>query len=226
MKEKWETHLHVADTSWCAHTSLDDIITEYKGKGYSGIVTTNHYHDPCFNHFKIYGKSDRKDFFLDNIAKADKKAREYEFKLLHGMELWQQTETGNRDLLIYTPEIEKLLDADDLYCMPGHDLYDLVKSTGGIIVQAHPYRDYCTLADPRLIDGVEVFNGHPTHDNKNDLALIFAKVNNLFMLSGSDFHDLPYSATGGIITEYEINTIDDFINVVSTGKIELLRNIY
>ncbi|MDD4493426.1 MAG: PHP-associated domain-containing protein, partial [Eubacteriales bacterium] len=68
-----------------------------------------------------------------------------------------------------------------------------------LIYQAHPFRLGMKRAHPKFLDGVEVDNGNPRHNSKNELALEFARQNGLLMSSGSDFHRLEDIGTGGII---------------------------
>ena len=56
-----------------------------------------------------------------------------------------------------------------------------------------------TVQNPELLDGMEVYNGHPGHNSNNDIAEIWASKYGLRKSSGSDFHgdkgDMP---PGGI----------------------------
>ena len=76
-----------------------------------------------------------------------------------------------------------------------------------------------TPANPHLLDGVEVFNGHPRHDSRNHLAYSFAKKNNLIMSSGSDFHRVEDLATGGIIISKAVDTSKELAELMQEKRI-------
>ncbi len=59
---------------------------------------------------------------------------------------------------------------------------------GILIYQAHPFRPGTQPADPRLLDGVEVYNGNVGHDSRNSLAAAFAGRHGLLPIAGSDAH--------------------------------------
>lgn len=67
-------------------------------------------------------------------------------------------------------------------------------------------------AAAEVLDGVEVFNGHPRHDSRNPLALEFAAAHpHLIRTSGSDYHRTQDLATGGIETDRDIRTPADLV---------------
>ena len=58
-----------------------------------------------------------------------------------------------------------------------------------VFLQAHPFRDGMVLADPTILDGIEVFNLHPNHNSRVGIAALYAKENNFPVITaGSDFH--------------------------------------
>ena len=60
-----------------------------------------------------------------------------------------------------------------------------------VFLQAHPFRDGMEEVDPKLLDGIEIFNMHPEHRSRNALANIYAKKNKMnIVIAGSDFHSL------------------------------------
>ncbi len=58
-----------------------------------------------------------------------------------------------------------------------------------LIIQAHPFRPDETRADMDCIDGIEVFNMHPGHHSRVDLAAKYAYDNGARnIVGGSDTH--------------------------------------
>lgn len=74
-----------------------------------------------------------------------------------------------------------------------HEVLDLIHSSGGIAVMAHPtlYNGEASLEElvSLGLDGIEVW--HPVHSEEDVKRLTeFAKQNNLLMTGGSDFHGM------------------------------------
>ena len=59
------------------------------------------------------------------------------------------------------------------------NFYKEAKNTRNVIIQAHPYRDGVTLAPVSAIDGIEAYNLHPNHNQRNALTVQHAKRNDL-----------------------------------------------
>ena len=91
-------------------------------------------------------------------------------------------------------------------------------------MQAHPYRKFITRANPKYLDGVEVFNAKSTKE-ENDNALKWAEDNNIkIKTSGSDCHRKTGVALGGIITTEPIKTNDDLVRILKSGDYRLIKN--
>ena len=98
------------------------------------------------------------------------------------------------------------------------------KSHGVTVVQAHPYRD--GKSEPistEYIDAVEAYNTNPRHENFDEQALAFAKSAGLPITGGSDAHRYEDIALGGVITECEIKTADDYARLLKAGKVEAIH---
>ena len=82
--------------------------------------------------------------------------------------------------------------------------------------------DVC-FPTPSYVDGIEVYNSNPRHCDYNEKAEAMAKENGLFYLSGSDAHRVDDLGKVGILTEKEIKNSDDFIEVIRSGRYELIK---
>ena len=98
-----------------------------------------------------------------------------------------------------------------------------VRSLGGLVFQAHPYR-YSEPVQPTWLDGVEVMNGNPRHNSQNKRAAAFALEHDLLALSGSDTHQGEDVARGGIQVPDLPQTIHEFVSLLRERyhEIELL----
>lgn len=75
----------------------------------------------------------------------------------------------------------------------------LAREAGALLVQAHPYRKKCTPAFACYLDGVEVCNLNPRHENNNPRAEEYAALHGLLRTGGSDCHRSEDIGQGGIL---------------------------
>jgi predicted metal-dependent phosphoesterase TrpH len=209
---KYDTHVHTSEVSPCGKVEAAEIVRLYKQEGYSGIVITDHYYDGFFNKSLGENWNNRLELYLKGYRNALEEGLKIGLDVLLGIEL--RFEGSPNDYLIYGITEKFLLDYPELYKFNPKEFKKLTDKMGLLIYQAHPYRKNCTPASPDLLHGVEVYNGHPRHDSRNDLALKFGKDNNLKSLSGSDFHQRPDLARGGILVKEKIPTIEKFVEII------------
>ena len=103
------------------------------------------------------------------------------------------------------------------------EFYKLVKESGAIIVQAHPFRPYIHRANPKYIDGCEIFNGKDKDKDLNQKAQAWAKKEKFQIVTGgADYHrESQRGNVSGIITEEKINTNDDLVRILRNGRYEI-----
>ena len=102
------------------------------------------------------------------------------------------------------------------------ELYALCQKEQILLLQAHPYRTYCTPADPAYLDGAESYNGNPRHNNQNGLADEWTRKYHMIQSSGSDFHELEDVAKGGIETSTPVTDTRALYQVLCSGNYKLL----
>jgi hypothetical protein len=61
------------------------------------------------------------------------------------------------------------------------------------------------------------------HDSRNDIAEAWANKFSLIKTSGTDFHYADVPANAGILTENEITTMDELVDVLKSGNYELVK---
>ena len=112
--------------------------------------------------------------------------------------------------------------------MPIEAYSALVRTNGGYIAQAHPYRklflgkSQVPIA-PHLLDGIEVFNaGRLDNGEENEKALIFARSHNLSMQSGTDSHKPNCPFYSGIKMDRRAESVFNIIDAIKTNKAQLI----
>ncbi|HOJ47807.1 MAG TPA: PHP domain-containing protein [Bacillota bacterium] len=218
---KFDTHVHTAETSPCGKISAAETVRLYKEAGYSGICITDHYTKWLFESFR---KTDWKEA-VDRYLEGYRSAKEYGDR--HGMDVLLGAEVlidgTSNDYLLFGLSEEILYDYPRLYAYAPEELSAFAKKHNLLLFQAHPFRSYVTAENPLFLDGVEVFNGNPRHDSRNDLALRFAQESNLLMSGGSDFHQVEDVGRSGIMTDIRIKDAKTFVEVLKSGRLTVIR---
>lgn len=217
-------HVHTAECDICAAVPAKEIVRMYHDLGYKGLVITDHYFAMSFDWFRedlSQGTSrEFTDRWLRGYQEAKKEGDKLGMTVLLGAEVRLDGPNIN-DYLVYG------IDEDFLYRAPLLNrlgsLQELISvlPENTCVVQAHPFRDNMTVQSPELLFGIEVNNGG-TEPFRNDLARIFAAHYGKPMLSGSDFHHKDHLARGGIITDTDIQSIQDLVKVLRSGNYELI----
>jgi len=184
---KIDTHIHTAESSECGVLSAQEIVTRYHAAGYDGIAITDHLHDEYI--LSLDCKDDWNacvDRFLRGYKNAKKFGDEIGLEVILGAEI--RFAINSSDYLIYGFDEEFLRRNPYLYRLTPWEFF---KKFGDeiIIIQAHPFRNGNETVFLECIHGIEVFNGNPRHNNRNEKALAFYKSNpTLYPFCGSDTH--------------------------------------
>jgi len=212
-----DPHVHTIGTSSCGKVNGATVAELYKKAGYDGIVITNHYHEEFFTQFAAnLSWQETIDLFLREYHGARAQGNKLGLSVFLGMEI-RFTDSPN-DFLVYGFDEDFLRTYPNLHHLGLKGFRELVASLAPayriLIFQAHPFREGLNPAAPDLLDGVEVHNGNPRHNSYNHLAAAFARINQLTMISGSDFHRLTDLARGGILLPHPIETVNEFVAVL------------
>jgi len=178
---KTEFHLHTSETSPCGQVPGAEIIRALADAGYGGAIVTDHYlTDPT-------GQMDTRDGFLKGYHAARAAGEAIGFTVLPGMEF--RFTYADNDFLIYGMEEADFAELpDDLGRYTLADFSAYCHARGWLVYQAHPFRPWCQVQDPALLDGIEVFNGNPRQMSSNPTALAFAREHSLLGVAGGDVH--------------------------------------
>lgn len=216
-----ELHAHTKGVSACGHIGVEELLDRYHAKGYDAVVITNHLNPWTIG---IENAADDYNGFIDNFMSPVKQGREYAEKI--GMKLFFGCELrfaqDNNDYLVYGITEEYLRKTPDIMTMGIGKFHEVAHEQGFLVYQAHPFRDWMQIVPPRYIDGIEVNNGHPRHQARNDIARLWADIHGLSMISGSDFHEEGDEARGGIITFEDVNNENELSEVLRKGSYKLV----
>lgn len=195
----YELHMHSREGSACAVSDIHEMIRCYAAAGFHGAVITNHF---------VRGNTavDRSlpwEELVRQYAGAYREglatARELDFDLLFGVEEgWGK----GKEFLVYGIEPEFLLDRPFLNHASLEVWSREVRSVGGFLAFAHPFRCRYYITDPdqmpplELADGVEVYNrGNLSAENRR-AEEVFA--GSTVCIAGSDSHENTLTSPWGI----------------------------
>ena len=101
--------------------------------------------------------------------------------------------------------------------MTRHGLFEAVHEAGGVMIQAHPYRERDYLSDiklaPSVCDGVEVYNA-ANKPNMNALGYEYCVKLGLPMTAGSDIHYFHDNDMGGMLFDKKLESVHDYVNAI------------
>lgn len=214
MEYLYEMHAHTVEVSTCAVATAEEMIKYYDGKGYTGIVSTNHMNSSTFRRAGLANVSwdEKIDHFLKGYEILKAAAGE-KYKVILGMEI--NFYMHPNDYLVYGITEEFLRSHGDLMAMGPENFSELAHEHGLLMIQAHPFRRDMIVEDWKILDGYEVFNGNPRHYSSNEIAMEWAKYHNKSIVtSGSDFHEEEDAGNGGI-----------YFNKIIENNYELLEEL-
>lgn len=201
-------HSHTSGISKCCKTDSAGVIEYAKKAGIDGLVITNHYQ-------KAYVKDGRIDVFadryIDEYKNTEKLGAAADIKIFFGVEVTMQWNSAVH-ILIYGITEKFVRDNPAMFEYSQHRLYESVKEYGGVMIQAHPFRNDSSVLDTSLLDGVEI-NCHPLYKKSySDELLHIAHENGMILTCGGDFHADTYRAKCGVFLP------DDISDGVELGK--------
>ncbi|MGN0527210.1 MAG: PHP domain-containing protein [Acutalibacteraceae bacterium] len=219
MEYKYELHCHTQNTSKCGRLDAEELVNIYKEAGYSGIVITDHYSPMTFTAEEYFNKKKALKHYLKGYNKA-KKLETDDFAVLFGIEL-RFYGTLN-DYLIYGASEEMINELPFLLPKYLRKASKWFRKRGCLVVQAHPFRQLMTRANPKYLDGIEVYNGKANKE-ANENSKQWAEETGKIKTSGSDCHRESGAALGGIITYEKIKTNEDLVRILKSGNYKLIE---
>jgi hypothetical protein len=215
----YETHMHTYPVSACAHATPLQQARAYADRGYAGVIVTDHFlngNTSC-PHNKPWEW--RIKYFASGYEAVLSEGKKLGLDVFFG---WEFCCSDGTEFLTSGLGIDFLLANPDMDRLGIAKYSDLVRSHGGYLAQAHPYRVGSWIANqypvnPKHVDGIEVHNATmPNHTNKK--ALDFARRHNLAMQAGSDSHHADISCAAGVRLRERAGGIGDIIDAIRSGS--------
>lgn len=206
----------------------DDItshIEQLRKKGFSGMVITNHFFRGDTKVDRTYSWTEFVDAYKQDYENGKKIARLYDFDLLFGFE---EHIGDGREVLVYGVTPEFLYAHPEIKRAEINDFVAIVHKEGGLVFQAHPFRDRWYIAKPTpmdelpVLDGFEVYNAG-NHDDENKKAEEFSKTKKYRLIAGSDAHSSKDAGRAGIISNVRLRTEKDLATCLKTGNYRILK---
>lgn len=227
----YETHLHTSESSACAQKPGAEMARACKEYGYTGIFVTDH----------NWGGNTAVDRTLPWEEWVEQFFKGYEHAKAEGdrlgLDVFFGYEAGynGTEFLIYGLTKQWMKEHPELQAASIEEQYELVKQGGGLVVQAHPYREEWYIPQIRLfpdyVDGVEGINA--THSNPkstahndpkfDDRAVAYANKKGLPMSAGSDIHSTNLFG-GGVAFARKLRSVADYVQALKGGEDYVLTN--
>lgn len=207
MLYRYETHIHCSQCSRCAVSSSQEMVQALYRAGYAGMVLTDHFiwGNHCVDRKLPWAERMRcyHQAYLDAVDAA----KGLDFDVIFGIE---HAYGDGKEVLIYGIDPDFLYQNSDIPEITLDEFVERVHACGGIVIQAHPYRDrsYVNMAvGPRadIVDGIEVYNACNFPD-ENVQALALSKKKDYIVTCGGDIHmaDHPRIGSAGIALPYRV----------------------
>ena len=219
---KIETHLHTAEVSACSRIKAREMIKKYHEAGYSTVFVADHFQDNSIDVLGDIPWSDKMTIFLSGYYKAKFEGNKLGVNVLPAAEF--KLADSKNHYLAYGITKEFLDAHPDLHKLTIPEFSKIARENGIILIHAHPYRDGNDNPVPEYVDGVEMYNSNPRHEDNSERSEALVKNNpSLWISAGSDAHREEDVAKSGVISEYEIKTVDDFIKLLRSGEAKIIR---
>lgn len=221
---KYETHMHTSEASACGSSTGAEMADKYKAEGYTGIIVTDHFFNGNSAVPRDLPWNERIELYCKGYENAKKRGDEIGLDVFFGFEFGN----GGSDFLVYGLDKQWLMENEHILEMQFVDFLEYARNCGGMVVQAHPFRDYdyirCTVHAPHFVDGIEIYNASHAVPEFNQRAKMFAQWYDLPVTAGSDAHnttDRWYG--GGIISEKRFENVLDYTRAMVKGEITLIE---
>lgn len=213
---KYETHLHTKESSGCGVTPGAEYPAYYQSIGYNGIFVTDHF----FNGNCAIPNNGNWEEMINGYCRGYEAAKEAGDKIGFPVFFGIEANFEGDEFLLYGLDKEWLLAHPDMLSYSRTKMYDEVKKSGGLMVQAHPFRerDYIKAIhlNPETCDAMEAYNFF-NQPYMNGNAELYCSERDIFMTAGSDNHKI--GSTGdkmpyGMQFEYPLNSSADYVRAI------------
>lgn len=227
MSYLYEMHLHTSPCSKCARSPIEAMVDRAAEIGFSGFVVTNHFF--CGN-TGIDRETNTWEEFVGAYAADWERGRAYGetrgIDVLFGVE---QGYGNGKEVLIYGLSPEDFIRHPEMRRGDLATLSGFVRSCGGLLYHAHPFRDRPYISnpddepDPVYLDGVEIFNA-ANAPGENEKAAAYAKRFGLPGSAGSDTHRGDTFGSAGLAFDTRIRTNAELVDALKKGQYRLFAD--
>ena len=225
---RYETHCHCSQCSACGHSTSAEIVRAYHDAGYAGLVLTDHFIRGNTAIDRSLPWETKMHLYYDAYLEAKAVGDELDFDVIFGIE---EHFGGGHEVLIYNIGLDFLLKNPDMCNISLEELIQRVHAQGGLVYQAHPYRNrsYIDLNRPPrddVVDGFEVYNASNDSPEENLPAFRLASKKRLLMLSGGDVHAVNASSLSmaGMAFPYRVRNGKEFADAIRKGDGKCIIN--
>ncbi|MCR4904832.1 MAG: PHP domain-containing protein [Clostridiales bacterium] len=219
---RYDLHVHTYEGSACARSTGAEMADFYKSLGYAGIVITDHF---WAGNTRVDRNQPWEDWlagFKEGYLAAKRRGDEIGLDVFYG---WEYSFYGT-DYLTYGLDNDWAALHPEIKSTDIVDYLNLVRSSGGYVIHAHPFMEahyipYIRLL-PRHVDAVEVINA-PKPQAMNDRAMEYARGYDLTMTAGSDCHSVDAKHLAGIEVDRRLTSIFDLIDALKNREHRLFR---
>lgn len=221
----YETHLHTAEASACAHYTGREMARACKEYGYTGIFVTDH----NWGGNTAIDRSKPWDEWVNDFCKGYENAKDEGDRI--GLDVFFGYEAGfsGTEFLLYGIDKEWMLNNPDIRTADIKKQYRLVHGSGGMVIHAHPCREAGYISEirlfPELVDGVEGINGahsnprsaghnNPEYDKR---AIAYAAQHKLPITAGSDIHSTDLFGAG-IAFRRKLTSSADYVRAILSNE--------
>lgn len=215
----YETHLHTKEASACSVSWASEYIEPYLQAGYAGIIVTDHFFNGNSSISRSLPWNQRVQQFCEGFEHAKQAGDQAGLSVFFG---WEHS-FGNDEYLIYGLDKTWLLDHPQIMSWNHRELFEAVDRDGGLMIQAHPFRERSYLQAihlrPFAVHGIEAVNAE--NDAEFDRkAYAYAEKYGLAMTSGRDIHDASKVGItqAGMTFDYPLATIGDFVQAIKEKR--------
>ena len=221
---KTETHVHTYPVSACSRFSPEEMVRRYKTAGYDTLFISDHFSQYHYDKLCQYLGEELSwekyiDHFYGAYAEAKAEGDGCGLQVLMSAEL----SLGYEHYLIYGFAKENLLELPDLFSMDIQEFHAFARERGITVIQAHPLRDRSCTPHPEAVDGFEVINSHPRHENYDEELWEIARQYGFPVSAGSDVHREEDIARSAMLSEEKITGVEQYVALLKSGGMKLMK---
>ena len=221
MSYKYETHLHTSDSSACGRSKGAEYLEGYEALGYDGIFVTDHFYlgNTCIPRDLPW--TEWVERYCQSYYNTKEAAKGTGLKVFFG---WETSYGTGEDFLIYGLGPDWLKAHPEIIELTQEEQYEVVHAEGGLVVQAHPFRERGYMREivlhPNHCDAWEIAN--TGNEPYMDLAVYeYAAAHDMVMTCGSDIHSVDWLKEDLVFameTDEPLNSEQDYVRLILSGK--------